>query len=205
MGVLDGCVCVSGGEQGLVHLCAFSVKAQAKGPRASLNKSLTFVQPVSLFNSPSSPSWKTLKSILLYNYLNFLVRTLITRTSSTWVYHTIPYMSYTLKKYGKHSTSLAQGLTRGPWDLQHSTALWPPGYSYWWQCPKFSNLSLMFVSVRDIYNFFIESVYHQGLLSREYNSCWCTNALFLGCTISRCYLVILGAQVLKWVQNWVCK
>ena len=29
----------------------------------------------------------------------------------------------------------------------------------------------MFVSVKDIYNFYIESVYHQGLLSREYNSC----------------------------------
>ena len=33
---------------------------------------------------------------------NFLVRTLITRTSSTWVYHTIPYMSYTLKNRAGH-------------------------------------------------------------------------------------------------------
>ena len=41
----------------------FSEKTQAKGPRASLNKPLTFVQPVSLFNSPSSPSWNLLKNI----------------------------------------------------------------------------------------------------------------------------------------------
>ena len=33
----------------------FSEKAQAKGPKVSLNKSLPFVQQVLLFNSPSSP------------------------------------------------------------------------------------------------------------------------------------------------------
>ena len=58
---------------GLIVVYRFSEKAQAKGPRGSPNKSLTFVQTVSLFNSPSSPSWKTAKSILLYNYLHFLV------------------------------------------------------------------------------------------------------------------------------------
>ena len=57
-------------------------------------------------------------------------------------------------------------------DLEtYSTALWLLGYSNWWLCPKFSNLWLMFVSLRDIYNFYIEFVYHQGLLSREYNFC----------------------------------
>ena len=36
----------------------------------------------------------------------------------------------------------------------------------------------MFVSVRDLYNFYIESVYHQGLLSREYNSCFLESTYF---------------------------
>ena len=130
---------------------AFSEKAQAKGPKTSLNKGLFFVKMFSLFNSPSSPSWKTAKSILLFKYLNFLVRTLITRTSSTWVYHTIPYMSYTLKIFVKHGTRvLPKDWTE---DLEtYSTALWPLGYSNWWLYPKFSNLWLMFASVRDIYN-----------------------------------------------------
>ena len=47
----------------------------------------------------------------------------------------------------------------------------------------------MFVSVRDLYNFYIESVYHQGLLSREYNSC-------LGCRIKL-------SSVVKYFQSKV--
>ena len=83
-------------------------------------------------------------------YLNFLVRPLITRSSSTWVYHTIPYMSYTLKTDVKHSTRvLPKDWIR---DLEtYSTALLPLGYSNWWLCPKFSNLWLMFVSVWHIW------------------------------------------------------
>ena len=91
--------------------------------------------------------------------------------------HTI--LSYNIKPYIKHSTTvLPENWTR---DLETcSTALWQLGYINWWpwcessQTPNFSNLWLIFVSVRDIYNFCIESVYHKGLLSREYNYCCLT-------------------------------
>ena len=42
----------------------FSEKAQAKGCRASLYKSPTFVQTFSLFNPPSSPPWKSAMLVL---------------------------------------------------------------------------------------------------------------------------------------------
>ena len=140
-------------------------------PKGLSQQITTFVQTFLLFKLVPSPFWKMTKSILLFKYLNTLVRALITRTSSTWVYHTMPNMSYTLKTYVKLSTRvLPKDWTR---DLEtYSTALWPLGYSNWWLCPKSSNLWLMFVSVRDRYNFYIKSVYHQGLLSRKYSSCF---------------------------------
>ena len=127
-------------------------------PKGLSQQITTFVQTFSLFKPVPSPFWKMAKSILLFKYLNILVRALITKTSSTWVYHTMPNMSYTLKTYVKHRTRvLPKDWTR---NLEtYSTALWPLGYSNWWLCSKVSNLGLMFVSVRDLYNFFyIESV-----------------------------------------------
>ena len=102
---------------------------------------------------------------------NILVRALITRTSSTWVYHTWICHTHSLKTYVRHSTRVLPEDWTGNLET-YSTALWPLVYSNWWLCFKVSNLGLMFVSVRDIYNFYIESVYYQGLLSREYNSCY---------------------------------
>ena len=137
-------------------------------PKGLSQQITTFVQTFSLFKLVPSSFWKTAKSILLFKYLNILVRALITRSSSIWVYHTMPNMSCTLKTYVKHSTRvLPKDWTR---NLEtYSTALWPLGYSNWWLCFKVSNLGLMFVTVRNLYNFYIES--HQGLLSRGYNSC----------------------------------
>ena len=111
-------------------------------------------------------------SILLYYYLSFLVRTLITRTSSPWIYHTIPYMSYTLKTCKNSTRVLPKDWTR---DLEtYSTALWLLGYSNRWLCPRFSNLWPMFVSVRDIYNFYIETIYLRPPASSRFrNSPYC--------------------------------
>ena len=55
----------------------------------------TFVETFPLFKPVPSPFWKTAKSVLLFKYRNIVVRALITRTSSTWVYHTMPNMLYT--------------------------------------------------------------------------------------------------------------
>ena len=113
-------------------------------PKGLSQQITTFVQMFSLFKPVPSPFRKMPKSILLFKYLNILVRALITRTSSTWVYHTMPNMSYTLQAYVKHSTRVLPK----DWTANletYSTALWPLGYSNWWLCFKVSNLGLIFI------------------------------------------------------------
>ena len=52
-------------------------------PQGLSQQELFFVQIFSLFNSPSSPSWKTAKSILWFRYLNFLAKLCKTKLPSS--------------------------------------------------------------------------------------------------------------------------
>ena len=135
------------------NMHALSEKAQATGLRASLNKS-QLCSDILTLQTGSFSLLKNGQVNFIVQYLNILVRALITRTSSTWVYHTMPNMSYILKTYVKHSTRVLPKDWTGNLET-YSTALWPLGYSNSWLCFKLSNLGLMFVSVRDLYNFIL--------------------------------------------------
>ena len=65
------------------HLGYFFREGPGHRPKGLSQQITTFVQTFSLFKPVPSPFWKTAKSILLFKYLNILVRALITGTDRT--------------------------------------------------------------------------------------------------------------------------